>query len=126
MVQRRKDFRLALEPRHALAVARECLGQDLQCDIASELPVSRPVHLTHPAHAERPQDLVGSQTIAGVQCHLGQDYTPRTEPVWTFNANRIGRAPLQRTSCRPPVNSVLSARAARWCSSAMEGGNAAA
>jgi hypothetical protein len=41
--------RLALEPRHALAIGRERFGQNLQRDLAIQLCVACPIHLSHPA-----------------------------------------------------------------------------
>ena len=53
VVQRRQDLRLALEPRQPLRVLRHRLRQHLDRDVAVELRVPRPVHLSHPARAER-------------------------------------------------------------------------
>ena len=53
MIERGKDLRLALESRHALAILRECFGQNLQRHVAIELGVARAPHLSHPARPER-------------------------------------------------------------------------
>jgi hypothetical protein len=38
--------------------------------------VLRPIHLAHPARAERRDDLVGAETRAGFQRHVGRNYRP--------------------------------------------------
>ena len=60
MVQRGEDFGFALEPRHALGVARECFGQDFQCHIAPELRIPRAVHLAHPARTNSSENFIGT------------------------------------------------------------------
>ena len=58
MVQRREDLRFALEPRQALGIVRERVGQDLDRDVAIELRVAGPIDLAHAAGAEGGEDLV--------------------------------------------------------------------
>ena len=65
MRQRRDRLRFALEPRERVGIGGDGLGQDLDRDVAIELPVPRPVHLPHPARAERREDLVGTETRTG-------------------------------------------------------------
>ena len=69
MVERGEDARLALEPRHALRVGDERLGQRLQSDVAAQVRIMRPVDLTHAAGAQRAADLVGTDAAAGLQGH---------------------------------------------------------
>jgi hypothetical protein len=45
MVQRREDVRFAAEPREAFGIVGDAVGEDLQCDIASELRVARAIDL---------------------------------------------------------------------------------
>ena len=58
VVERGQQLRLALEPRDALGVRGERLGQELDRDLAIELCVERLPHDTHPALAELLDDLV--------------------------------------------------------------------
>jgi hypothetical protein len=53
MIQRRDDFRFALEPRHSFRVSHERFGQDLDSDVAIEPRIARPIHF---AHSARPDD----------------------------------------------------------------------
>ena len=69
MRQRRDRFRLALEARQRIGIVRDGLRQDLDRDVAVELPVPRLVHLAHAARAERRQDLVGAEFRAGRETH---------------------------------------------------------
>ena len=59
-----------LEPAQPLRIGRHRLGQHLDRHLASEPRVLRPIHLPHPARAERREDLVGAQTGAGCQGHV--------------------------------------------------------
>ena len=72
MVQRRDRVGLALESRHRLGIVRKRLGKHLHRDLAIQLRVPRPVHLAHPARAERCEDLVRAEAGAGrkSQCVL--------------------------------------------------------
>ena len=49
MVQRGEHLRLALEAGEAFGIVGERLGQDFDRDVAIELRVARPIHLSHPA-----------------------------------------------------------------------------
>jgi hypothetical protein len=61
MIDRRERLRLAFESRQAFGIRRHGIRQDLDRDLAAELYVARLVHLSHPARAERGEDLVGPQ-----------------------------------------------------------------
>ena len=65
MIQRRERLRLALEPRQAFGVGGERVRQDLDRDLAAERRVRRPIHLAHPAFADRRGDFVGAEPGAG-------------------------------------------------------------
>ena len=65
--ERGKDLRLALEAQHAFSIARKHFRQDFQRHVTAKARVPRAIHLTHPARANRTQDLIGSQSNAGGQ-----------------------------------------------------------
>jgi hypothetical protein len=69
VLQLGEELRFALEARETLGVGGECLGQDLDRDLAPELRVGRPVDDPHPALAERAGDLVGSEAASGRETH---------------------------------------------------------
>jgi hypothetical protein len=71
MRERGDRLRFTLEPRGALGIGGEELGQDLDRDRAIEPRVARLVDLTHTAGAERTQDFVGTETLAGGDGHVG-------------------------------------------------------
>ena len=58
MIQRRQNFGFALEPRHALGIARESLGQNFQRHIAAEFRVVSAIDLTHASRTEGRDDLI--------------------------------------------------------------------
>jgi hypothetical protein len=62
MIERCKDFRLALETCHALAVAGERFGQDFQCDIAPEFRIPGTVHFAHPARTDGGENFIGAES----------------------------------------------------------------
>ena len=64
MIERGENLRFALEPRDAIVILRECLGEDLQRDVTIEFRIAGAVDLAHTAGAERRDDLVGSKTSA--------------------------------------------------------------
>ena len=70
MIQRRQRLRLALEPRHAFGISGECVGQDLDRDLATEVRVCRPIHLAHPALAKGGSDFVDAEAGAWGKCHV--------------------------------------------------------
>ena len=53
-----QDFGFALETRQAFRIRREVRGQDFNGDVAFELRIGRPVHLTHAARTDLLADLV--------------------------------------------------------------------
>ena len=69
MIQRREDFRFALEPRHSFRVSRDRLWQDLDGDIAIELRVARAIYLAHATGAEGGDNLVRTEARASGQWH---------------------------------------------------------
>ena len=69
VVERRRRARLLLEALQAVRVLRERRRQHLDRDLAPEPRVLRPVDLSHPAGAERREDLVGAELCAGGERH---------------------------------------------------------
>jgi hypothetical protein len=65
MVQSTCRLGLVLEAAKAVGILRNIAGQDLDGNVALQPLVSRPVHLPHPASAQRRQDLVGAETGPG-------------------------------------------------------------
>jgi hypothetical protein len=67
--ERRKRPGLALDARATLRVGGHLIGQRPDRHLAPELRVARAIHHTHAARAERLQDLVGAETVAGLEGH---------------------------------------------------------
>ena len=67
MIERRQELGFALEAGHALGIAGEGLGQDLQRDVAIEASVAGAVDFAHAAGAEERDDLVGADLGAGAK-----------------------------------------------------------
>src|SRR5207237_10632217 len=65
MVERGRGARFALESRASIGIGGERLRQNLDRDVASELPVSRAIPVAHSTGADERSDLVGSKTLAG-------------------------------------------------------------
>ena len=63
MIQRGEHPRLPLEAREPLGVARECVRQEFDRDIALELRVARAVHLTHAARTEQGLHLIHTKSL---------------------------------------------------------------
>ena len=75
MIQRRERLRFAREPREAIGIVREGVGQDLDRDVAIQLRVARAIHLAHAAVADRRGDFVDAETGAGSEGQGLRDYT---------------------------------------------------
>ena len=69
MVECGKRLRFARKPRKTVRVRRECVGQNLQCNVTIELGIARPIHRPHAALADESGDLVIAQACAGCQSH---------------------------------------------------------
>ena len=69
MRQRRDRLGLALEPGERVGIRGEVRRQHLDRDVAVELRVSRPIDLAHAPRADRREDLVGTQPVAGGERH---------------------------------------------------------
>ena len=60
---------LALEAGESFGVPRHVLGEDLDCDVATEAGVAGAVDLTHSPGPDRGQDLVRAETAARREHH---------------------------------------------------------
>jgi eukaryotic-like serine/threonine-protein kinase len=69
VIQRREQLRFTTEPRRALAVVSEGLGQDLEPDVAPELRIANAIDFAHRAGAEGGNDVVGPQARTGSHMH---------------------------------------------------------
>jgi hypothetical protein len=69
VIELRQRPGLALEARQALGVVGKGVGQNLDSDFASEVPVGGAVHLAHPAFANQGGDFVGPEAGASGQSH---------------------------------------------------------
>jgi hypothetical protein len=64
--ERRESLRLPLETRKCRRVFCQTLRKDLDRDFPIQPRIERPVDLTHPAGAERRQNLIGPEPGAGL------------------------------------------------------------
>ena len=62
VIERGEQLRFAREPRQAVRIEREPLGQHLQGDVAIQLRVARAIHLAHGARTKRGDDFVGTHS----------------------------------------------------------------
>ena len=67
MIDRCEQARLALEAGHSTGVAGKGRRQDLDRDFAPQSSVSRPIDLSHPAGAQRPEDLEDTEPNARLE-----------------------------------------------------------
>ena len=67
--ERRHRLRLGLEAGERVGVIGEVLGQDLDRHVALEAGIAGAVDLPHPAGAERRDDLVRAEAVAGREAH---------------------------------------------------------
>src|ERR1700730_10811605 len=103
VVEDPRGFGLLLEAAEAVGVLREGRWQDLDRDLAAQARVFRPIHLPHPASAERREDLVGTHTRARRVCQR-----------ILFSETLLRRELLERETGIEPATSTL----ARWRSTA--------
>jgi len=64
VIECRQNACLALEPRATIRVAREVRGQQLHCDLTTELLVASAVDFPHPTRTDWRQDGIGSKPPA--------------------------------------------------------------
>lgn len=67
VAERRQRLRLSREAREPIGIERKGLGQDLDCDVAMERQVARPVHLAHATSADQGVDDVRTYPSAGAK-----------------------------------------------------------
>ena len=105
MIQAGDRARLALEARQAIGIRGHLGRQHLERDLAPELGVASPVHLPHPARAERGDDLVGTETGGGSERHRGN--VPQTA-LKHWPAGRRGWLPFcsAQGSCTPGAGPI--------------------
>ena len=65
MIERREDFRFALESGEPIGIRGDRGRQHLDGDLALQVGVGRPIHLTHPADADLGGDFIGAEARAG-------------------------------------------------------------
>jgi len=63
VIERGEQLRLALEPRQALGIRREHLGQDLQGDVAPEARIAGAIHLAHAAGTDRTDHFIDAEPL---------------------------------------------------------------
>ena len=67
VVQRGEDVRFALEAREAVDIQCEGFRSHLESHVAIERGITRSIDLAHSARAEKLEDLIWTERIAGVQ-----------------------------------------------------------
>ena len=69
MIERGKDLRFAMEPRHLLAIGCKPRRQHLQRHFASQPRIPRAIHLAHSTRAQRRHNLIRAQLVARGKGH---------------------------------------------------------
>ena len=75
VIERREDFRFALEPREPIGIGGERWRQDLYRDLTLQLGIGGPIHLPHPTFADLRGDFIDAEACAGSQSQTLLDYT---------------------------------------------------
>ena len=96
MIEARQSARFPLEAKPPLFVFEELLRQYLDRDVSREARVSRPVHLPHPARAERREDLVGAEVCAGGERHLDSGIQPTRTVIGTASSPGLREFTMKR------------------------------
>ena len=94
VVQRRENFGLSLEARQSLRVSGKRFGQDFDGDVPAEFSVLGSEDLAHPAFANRLDDLVVAEHLAGLDRHERDDIKKRLR--------------LDKESCRQGLGAITS------------------
>ena len=79
MVQRGKDLCLSLEPSETLGISRERVSERLQGIVPFERAVVRSPDLAHATSSEEGSHLIGTDTSARPDRHLGGFYAIRND-----------------------------------------------
>ena len=61
--------RFPLEPRERVGIGRDGLRENFDRHVAIQLRVPRPLHLSHPARADRRENLLRAEASPGGKCH---------------------------------------------------------
>ena len=69
MRERGHRLRFTLESRQALGIRGEQFRQDLDRDVAIELVIARPIHLSHATGADGAEDFVRAESRAWWEGH---------------------------------------------------------
>jgi hypothetical protein len=104
----------ALESGEALGVRGEGIGQNLDGDVAIQLPVSGAVDLSHASRADLREDFVCAETNAGRKRHRNmgrrRDYTAEGHADTRKEPSRLERFVVATGGRFPFLNDVVSAR----------------
>ena len=80
MVQRRGGLRLLREPAEPIRIGGEAAGSTLTATSRPSARVARPIHLAHPAGAERRENLASTKSVASSETHRAGEYTYNQSP----------------------------------------------
>src|SRR5262245_28195395 len=72
MIQGGEDLRFALESCEPVGIKRECVGENLERDVAIQFGIARAIHLAHSARTDGSENLVGTKASAGCQRHASR------------------------------------------------------
>jgi hypothetical protein len=70
VVQRGQGLRFALEAHQPIRIEGKGIREDLQCDVAPELGIARPIDLAHSAFAQFGHHLIWAEALANHACGL--------------------------------------------------------
>ena len=118
MIERREYLRLALEAREPLRITRKGFGQSFDGNFAIQLSVAGEIHLTHPAGAQRRENLVRSDLEPRGK-HLDLDYTRKDKRLLTW-MDRMDRMRVESSILSIlfiHVKNVPSGSATNWIAS---------
>src|SRR6516162_10721242 len=81
MIQLRNGFRFTLKSLLANRIGGKLCRQNLDGNRALQPRVSRPVHFSHSACAQRCRDFVGTKLSAWRKGHNWRDYSSKNVPI---------------------------------------------
>jgi hypothetical protein len=116
MIQRGKYLRFTFEASEAVRIGSECLGQDLERDVAIQLRIARAIHLAHAARPEQAQDFICAKPCTRRQSHEAL-LILATEPFRRKRESRSAQAAFQlfHSDCQQ-ISAHPSERNASWMS----------
>src|SRR6266850_2822439 len=71
VIERCEYFGLALKPRNAFGIVSKLIGQHLDRNVTLQFGIARPIHFTHPASTQKPNDFVRAQLCSCAEGHGG-------------------------------------------------------